>query len=202
MPRLLELAQKYGVFDNWLAKLGAFLIAVLLWFASTTERRTTATRGLDVPLEVRGLNDNRVIKDLPKTVRLQIQGQRSELEQIQSSNLEASLNIKNRPDGFFSADVRVDAPSNVTVLSFEPKRVSATLKSVVKQSILVKIASDNPNQISLPATVLAIGTTEQVAQVSFALGLATSNESYLTPVNANGELVDGVRLEPNKVSLR
>lgn len=189
--------------QNWVAKLGALLVAVLLWFSATNERRSTATRSLEVPLEVRGLSENRVIRDLPKTVRLQIQGARAELEQLEASNLEASIQITNRPDGFFSSDVRVDAPSNVTVLSYEPRRVSATLKSVVEQSVLVRIATLE-NTVSLPSsfTVLAIGTTEQVAQVAFALGVAGAGETHLTPVDRNGQLVEGVRLEPSVVGLR
>ncbi len=201
--KLLEQLRRYGWFENWLAKLGALLIAIVLWFAATTERRTTATRSIEVPLEVRGLSENRVIQDLPKTVRLQIQGARSELEQIQSSNLEASINISSRPDGFFSSDVRVDAPTNVSVISYEPRRISATLKSVVQESVLVRIASDNPAQ-TFPSsfTVLAIGTSEQVSQVAFAVGIAGSAQTTLTPVDKDGKFVEGVRLEPSSVQIR
>jgi YbbR domain-containing protein len=188
---------------NWVAKLGALVIALGLWFTATAERRSTATRTIEIPLEVRGLQEKRVIRDLPKTVRLQLQGARGELEQLEASNLEASINIAARPDGFFSTDVRVDAPSNVTVLGFEPRRVSATLKSEVEQSVLVRIATVEYT-VSLPSsfTVLAIGTTEQVEQVAFALGVAGANETNLTPVDKNGKLVEGVRLEPSVVGLR
>lgn len=199
----LERLKKYGWFDNWLPKVGSFLIALALWFAATTERRTTATRSIEIPLEVRGLSENRVIRDLPKTVRLQIQGARGELEQIQSSNLEASINIASRPDGFFSSDVRIDAPSNVSIVSYEPRRISATLKSVVRESVLVRIASDNP-ALTFPSsfTVLAIGTSEQVSQVAFAVGVAGSTQTNLTPVDKDGKFVEGVRLEPSSVQLR
>jgi YbbR domain-containing protein len=188
---------------NWVAKLGALVIALGLWFTATAERRSTATRTIEIPLEVRGLQEKRVIRDLPKTVRLQLQGARGELEQLEASNLEASISIATRPDGFFSTDVRVDAPSNVTVLGFEPRRVSATLKSEVEQSVLVRIATVEYT-VSLPSsfTVLAIGTTEQVEQVAFALGVAGANETNLTPVDKNGKLVEGVRLEPSVVGLR
>jgi YbbR domain-containing protein len=81
------------IFENWVAKLGALLISIALWLAATNERRSTITRGLEIPLEIRGITENRVIKDLPKTIALKIQGARGELEQIQSSNLEASINI-------------------------------------------------------------------------------------------------------------
>jgi hypothetical protein len=152
---------------------------------------------------VRGLEENRVIRDLPKTVRLQLQGARGELEQLQAGNFDAKINVSSRPDGFFSMDVHVDAPSNVVVVSYEPRRVSATLKSVVEQSVLVRIASVE-NTASLPSsfTVLAIGTSEQVGQVAFALGVAGSGETNLTPVDSNGKLVEGVRLEPSVVGLR
>ena len=194
--------EKY-ILENGLAKLGALLIAIALWFAATNERRSTATRGLEIPLEIRGLDENRVIKDLPKTIRLQIQGARGELEQIQSNNLEASINISNRPDGFFSSDVQINAPSNVKILNYEPRRISATLKSVIQESVLVRIAPlDNANPTPSSFTVLAIGTTEQVSQVAFALGVAGSNQTELTPVDNTGKLVDGVRLEPSNVALR
>jgi YbbR domain-containing protein len=188
---------------NWVAKLGALLIAVALWLTTTNERRTTASRSLEIPLEVRGLQENRVVRDLPKTVRLQLQGARGELEQLSASNFEANIQVANRPDGFFSSDVRVDAPSNVTVLGYEPRRVSATLKSVVEQSVLVRIALLE-NAVALPEsfTVLAIGTTEQVEQVAFALGVAGGRQTNLTPVDKDGKLVEGVRLEPSVMGLR
>jgi YbbR domain-containing protein len=202
---LNRLTQKWvaNLTHNWVAKLGAFVIAVVLWFIATGERRTTATRSLEIPLEVRGLQENRVVRDLPKTVRLQLQGARSELEQIEPSNLEASIQVTSRPDGFFSADVRVDAPSNVQILGYEPRRVSATLKSVIEQSVLVRIAMLE-NAVALPEsfTVLAIGTTEQVEQVAFALGVAGGSQTNLTPVDKDGKLVEGVRLEPNMMGLR
>jgi YbbR domain-containing protein len=191
------------IFENWVAKLGALLISIALWLAATNERRSTITRGLEIPLEIRGITENRVIKDLPKTIALKIQGARGELEQIQSSNLEASINIGSRPDGFFSSDVRIDAPSNIKVLSYEPRRISATLKSVIRESILVKIAPlDNANPTPSSYTVLAVGTSEQVSQVVFALGVAGSNQTELTPVDSTGKLVEGVRLEPSSVELR
>ena len=199
LPRYLEKI----ILNNWLAKLGALLIAIALWFSATNERRSTITRGLEIPLEIRGLDENRVVRDLPKTIALQIQGARGELEQIQSSNLEVSINISNRPDGFFSSDVRVDAPSNIKILSYEPRRISATLKSVIRESILVKIAPlDNTNPTPSSFTVLAIGTSEQVSQVVFALGVAGNSQTELTPVDGTGKLVEGVRLEPSSVELR
>ncbi|MFN3265928.1 MAG: hypothetical protein ACK41E_03715 [Deinococcales bacterium] len=188
---------------NWVAKSGALLVAILLWYSATAERRSTTVRSLEVQLEVRGLSQNRVIRDLPKTVRVQIQGARGELEQLEANNLEASIQVANRPDGFFSSDVRVNAPNHVTILGFEPRRVSATLKSVVEKSVLVRIATLE-NTVLLPSsfTVLAIGTTEQVAQVAFALGVAGSGETHLTPVDKKGQFVEGVRLEPSVVGLR
>jgi YbbR domain-containing protein len=194
--------EKY-ILENWVAKLGALLIAIALWFAATAERRSTATRGLEIPIEIRGLSENRVIKDLPKTIRLQIQGARDELEQLEPSNFEASINVSNRPDGFFSNDVQIDAPSNIKILNYEPRRVSATLKSVIQESVLVRIAPlDNANPIPSSYTVLAIGTSEQVSQVVFALGLAGNNQTELTPVDSAGKFVEGVRLEPSSVELR
>ncbi len=201
--RLQTFVQRQGIFHNWFAKLSALLIAIALWFVATAERRTTATRSLDVPLEIRGLNENRVLNDLPKKIQISIQGARGEIEQIEPSNLEASISVSNLEDGFFSQDVRIDAPQSVKVLRFEPKRVSATLKSVVRQNVLVRIAAlDNIPVLPASFSVTAIGTSEQVGRVVFALGLSGNSETGLTPVDRNGQLVEGVKLEPDRISLR
>jgi YbbR domain-containing protein len=197
-------------------KLGALLVAGLLWFAATADRRATVTRTLELPLQVQGLSNERAVSDLPTSVKATVRGPRGTLENLEPRNLEATVDVNNLPDGFFSEDVRLTAPEGLSKIALQPSRVSGTLELLVRERVGVRLASLESRTGTLnltnvqvaPRFVTVLGRRALVQQVAFALAVSTqtprANESQtvkLTPVDARGEPVDGVSLEPTSVTL-
>ena len=74
-------------------KIGAVLLSVLLWYAATEDRRATVTRTLELPLIVQGLSAQRAVSDLPQNVKATVRGPRATLENLEASNLEATIDV-------------------------------------------------------------------------------------------------------------
>ncbi|NJK43547.1 MAG: hypothetical protein HC933_04110 [Pleurocapsa sp. SU_196_0] len=197
-------------------KLGALLVAGLLWFAATADRRATVTRTLELPLQVQGLSTERAVSDLPTSVKATVRGPRGTLENLEPRNLEAIVDVNNLPDGFFSEDVRLTAPEGLSKIALQPSRVSGTLELLVRERVGVRLASLESRTGTLnltnvqvaPRFVTVLGRRALVQQVAFALAVSTQtprpNEPQtvkLTPVDSSGEPVDGVSLEPTSVTL-
>jgi YbbR domain-containing protein len=198
-------------------KLGALIVASLLWYAATSERRATVTRTLELPLVVQGLSAERAVSDLPTSVKASVRGPRVTLENLEPRDLEASVDVSTAADGYFSADVRLTVPEGLSKIALQPSRVSGTLELLVRRSVSVRLASLEarlPGSLDLtplrfaPRNVTVLGRRAQVKQVMYALAIATqlperggSLDIKLTPVDERGEPVDGVSLEPSETKL-
>ncbi len=202
---------------NLPAKLGALLIAGLLWFAATSDRRATVIRTLELPLQVQGLSAERAVSDLPISVKATVRGPRVTLENLEPRDLEATVDVGSLADGYFSEAVRLTAPEGLSKIALEPSRVSGTLELLVRERVSVRLASlesRGPGSLDLtplrlsPKIVTVNGRRAQVERVAFALAVATrvpnrgqSLEVKLTAVDERGEPVDGVALKPDLVNL-
>ena len=229
-PREREIGRITGVFEEWRSglttpsgwrlwhnfpqKLGALVAAIVLWFAATADRRVTIQRSLEVPLIVRGAGAERVVSDLPKTIRVTLEGNRTRLEGLPSSVIEASVDVNSLPDGFFNRPVTVTPPSGLTLVRLEPARASGTLNAVVREktevrAALLETSGAPPLRIKVnPGEVTVIGTRPQVDRVAYALALGSRQvapnkalEVRLTPMDNQGKPVEGVRLEPTRAKI-
>jgi YbbR domain-containing protein len=196
-------------------KLGAVLVAMVIWYAATEDRRATVTRTLEVPLVVQGLNAQRAVSDLPTTVKATLRGPRVSLETLEPKDLEASVDVSTASEGFFSMDVRLRAPDGLSRIAVQPSRVSGSLELLVARSVPVRLASFearppgsqdlNPLRLQ-PRFVTASGRRADVERVAYALAVATQLPTRdagvdvrLTAVDGRGEPVEGVALEPARV---
>ena len=198
-------------------KIGAVLIAGLLWYAATEDRRATVTRTLELPLIVQGLSAQRAVSDLPQNVKATVRGPRATLENLEASNLEATIDVSATAEGYFSEDVRLTAPEGLSKIALQPSRVSGSLELLVTRGVAVRVASLEsrlPGSLDLtpvrlePRNVKASGRRVSVERVMFALGVATrlpakgaSLEVKLTAVDERGQAVEGVTLEPEFIKL-
>ncbi len=198
-------------------KIGAVLLAGLLWYAATEDRRATVTRTLELPLVVQGLSAQRAVSDLPQSVKATVRGPRATLETLEIKDLEATIDVTRTAEGYFSEDVRLTAPEGLSKIALQPNRVSGSLELLVTRGVAVRVASLEsrlPGSLDLtpvrlePRNVKASGRRVSVERVMFALGVATrlpakgaALEVRLTAVDERGEPVEGVTLEPGLVKL-
>jgi YbbR domain-containing protein len=210
----------WRVWHNFPQKIGALIVAVLLWFAATTDRRANITRNLEVPIEVIGLGSDRILTDLPKTIKLELQGAKARVETLEGKDVAASLDVTDIGDGFFTHPLKITLPDGVVRSSNQAVTVNGTLNQLARDVVTVRIASLEPTP-ALPGGVLEpklmratpdevkmIGAQEALDRVAYALALTPKNpgigrsiEVRLLAVDPQGRVVDGVRLEPGKVKV-
>jgi YbbR domain-containing protein len=210
----LTTPSRWRLWHNFPQKLGALVAAIVLWFAATADRRATIQRSLEVPLIVRGASADLVVSDLPKTIRVTLEGNRTRLEGLPSNLIEASVDVSNLPDGFFSRPVTVTPPTGLNLVKLEPARASGTLNAVVREKTDVRAAlletpGAPPLKIKVnPTEVTVIGTRPQVERVAYALAVGMRQvapnkplEVRLTAMDSQGKPVEGVTLEPSRAKI-
>lgn len=212
--------RSWRIWHNFPQKIGALAVAILLWFAATTDRRANITRNLEVPIEVIGLGNDRILTDLPKTIKLELQGAKARVETLEGKDVAASLDVTDLENGFFTHALKITLPDGVVRSSNQTVTVNGTLNQLARESVVVRIATLEPTPTlpggvlepklmrATPDEVTMVGSQEALDRVTYALALAPKNpgigrslEVRLLAVDAQGRVVEGVRLEPGKVKL-
>ncbi len=212
--------RSWRLWHNFLQKIGALAVAILLWFAATTDRRANITRNLEVPIEVIGLGNDRILTDLPKTVKLELSGAKVRVETLEGKDVAASLDVTDVEDGFFTHALKITLPDGVVRSSNQTVSVNGTLNQLAREDIAVRIAALSPASVlpggvidpkllrAIPDETTMVGSQEALDRVVFALALASKSpgvgrslEVRLLAVDAQGRVVEGVRLEPAKVKI-
>ena len=212
--------RSWRIWHNFPQKIGALAVAILLWFAATTDRRANITRNLEVPIEVIGLGNDRILTDLPKTIKLELQGAKARVETLEGKDVAASLDVTDLENGFFTHALKITLPDGVVRSSNQTVTVNGTLNQLTRETIGVRIATLEPTPAlpggvlepkmmrATPDEVTMVGSQGILERVAFALalvpkspGVGRSLEVRLLAVDAQGRVVDGVRLEPGKIKL-
>ena len=175
-------------------KLGALVVAMLVWLVATADRRANVAQGFDVPLEVRdttgrtssGRSSERAVSGLPTSVRVTLSGTRSRLQALQAGSIEASVDTTGAPDGSFTLPVEVRPPDGTRTLRVLPARLQGFVDSQLSRAFVVTLgATPTPGGVQPKYSV-----TPQQAVVSGPGRLVKDVAAVITPpvrVAAGGE---------------
>ena len=198
-------------------KLAALLVAALVWLVATSDRRANIEVGFDVPLEVRdttGGASRRAVSDLPATVRVTLSGQRTRVQGLQASNIEASVDTTGAQEGSFTLPVEVRAPDGTKTLRVLPARVQGFVDSQLSRHLSVTLSAAAPPAGSLPRYTLTpetvtlsgpsrlVRTVSRVISQPLNLEAGATASSRLVALTPEGEPVTGIVLRPASVSVR
>ncbi|MBS3967223.1 MAG: hypothetical protein KGZ60_08240 [Truepera sp.] len=197
--------------NHWPRKLGALVLAVMVWFFVATDEAAITQRTLLVPVSVEGLGPNQVAVGVPELVEVTVSGQAVRIEALRAEGLYAFLDLRG-VGGAFDRPVRVLPPQGVSLVRVMPNEVIGFVEAMVSKSVPVRIAlfADVPADAVFsvqvePSTVTVKGQSQQVAQVIAASGLdegrAGSRVVRLYPADALGQPVGGVALEPSEATV-
>ena len=202
---------------NLLPKLAAVVVAALVWLVATADRRANIEVGYDVPLEVRdttGGASRRAVSGLPATVRVTLSGQRSRMQGLSASTVEASVDTTGAQDGSFTLPVSVLAPDATRTLRVLPARVQGFVDSQTSRTLAVTLSAAAPPPGSLPRYTLTPGTVtlsgpsrlvrtvSRVISQPLDLGPGQAASSSLVALNARGQPVTGILIRPAGVTVR
>lgn len=193
----------------WPQKLGALLLAALIWLFVSVNDTSTTQRSLFVPIAVEGLASDSVATGLPEYVEITVAGLSGQVDRLRPDNFEAILDLTGET-GSFEVPIRVLSPQGVDLRRVNPGDVIGTVEEVTEKvvpvdSVIIGGMPENTKvMVSVePAeiTVRARGSTlARVARVLAPLR-PTPGERTVTPfaVNTAGQPIADVTLEPESI---
>jgi YbbR domain-containing protein len=198
------------------------LLAFFIWVAAVNEQnppREDYYPG-DLPIELDGRPANmELVQPLARTTaRVRMRAPQASWERLQSNSARAYLDLRGATAGLREYEVQVDfADPNIVKLSVDPPRVSLRLEETREKTVPVRIVLSGE-----PAIGYALGQTEpltmsaqvsgaqsrveQVTSVAANVSTQSAKSSFerdvpLLPYNAQGEVVNGVRLNPATIKI-
>lgn len=198
----------------------AIVLAVLAWVVVSL--RTNPPQEViigDIPLNVSSYNsDLTILNEIPEMVNAKIQTTSDKVEQISKADLSAMVNLEDLPAGDHHVPVEVTTiDERVQVVSINPSAVDVKLEPLIQVDFSPTYSILDPESIplgyqlgdvTLSPDSISIGGPErfvqQVNEVRTEVEIAGRNNSFqetlpVAPLDAQGLLVQDVRLEPAEV---
>jgi YbbR domain-containing protein len=195
----------------WPQKLGAVLLASLVWLFVTVNDTSITQRSLFVPITVDGLAPDSVVTGLPEFVEITISGPGGQIDRLRQDNFEAVLDLTGEI-GAFEVPIRVLSPQGVELRRVNPSDVIGTVEAVTQKLMPVDpvVLGSAPADVRLDAATLPVevvvrarsSTLAQVARVLVPINPVPGNRnSTAFAVNSAGQPVSGVTLQPGIVQV-
>ncbi|MDZ7704302.1 MAG: CdaR family protein [Trueperaceae bacterium] len=197
--------------DQWPQKLGALVVASLLWLFVSTDDTTIAQITLSVPLAVEGLGSNQLTTGIPDQVDVTLTGPSNRVDTLRPESIDAVLNLRD-VSGSFEQSIRVFPPQGLTLQGVRPSVVIGTIETKVSSAVPVAVAPfgtppGDARRVVTPLVeqVTATGRRQQVERVSQAIGVVRgtsgSATAYLYAADETGQMVSNVSLSPSEVEV-
>lgn len=193
-------------------KLLSLLLAFVLWIYVNNEQNPVREKVLDIELENTGLGQDFIITGgMPDSVRVKVQGSRTQLANLAPWNFRAVVNIPEGKTGDMVLPVRVTVPAGLQVLQVSPKEVRVTVDRLVDRrvSVSVELQGEPAHGYAAmapeirPDTVIVRGPAMVVNKINQAtavvnIGSAKENVEQDVPVSAGPY---NVSLSPSVVTV-
>lgn len=126
---------------NHSLRLLALLLAFALWIYVSNEQSPLREKTLTIELENTGLEQGLVISGgMPETVKVKVQGNRSQLANIVPGDFSAVVNIPEGKTGDIVIPVQVSAPTGLRIAQVTPDEVSISIDSVAEKQVAVAVS--------------------------------------------------------------
>lgn len=132
--------------EDWALKLLALIITFALWLG-VTGLSTPTTKRLTVPLNLNIASNAQIVNAPQQDVEIEISGDKRKIEQMNRSDLVASIDLTDMPTGdrvvSLSPDnVYVPLPQGIKLVEVAPSRIGVNLEAVEEKEIEVKAVTD------------------------------------------------------------
>jgi YbbR domain-containing protein len=186
-----------GLINNAPRKLGALLLAVLVWIVVTTDNETIAQRSLLVPIAVDGVSAEAVVVGLPQFAEVAISGPAARVDRLRPENIEAILDLTGVA-GDFQVQVVVAPPQGISLERVVPNEVIGIVEAVVRTrvpviaSVMGELGPDLRGRLSVsPESAEVSGRAALVARAAaIAVPIPVSELERGNGLNAAGFVVD------------
>ncbi len=205
--RLLAIAA-----HNWPQKLGALVLAFVMWLFVTTSSVSTTQRSLLVPLAVEGVQASQVAVGVPRVVEVNVAGPSSRIDRLSPDAIGATLDLSGL-SGEFQQQISVQPPQGVRLVSVSPSDVIGFLETVGSRdsTVTVALSGRSPSGSLLsaasdPATVSVTGQDQSLQKVARVMAVVPAREGSVRThpfaVDDAGVPVSDVKISPTTVTVK
>jgi len=197
---------------NWPQKLGALVLAFVMWLFVTSSSVTTTQRSLLVPLTTDGVQQSQVAVGVPQVVEVNVSGPSGRVDRLRPDGITASIDLSGL-SGEFQQQVSVQTPNGIRLVSVSPNQVIGILETVENRKIDVTVAlsgsppADQVLTLSAdPGQVTLTGQQQALQKVAKVMAVVPAREGQSTahpyPVDDAGMPVQSVKVSPSDVTVQ
>ena len=202
---------------NLTAKIVALIAACVLWVFVMNDQNPPTESGFSVPLTLLNPPSEARVGQSAESVRVKLRAPRSVLAAISTDEIHAFVDLAGLEPGTHPLHVQTVIPQGTEVVSVLPETVTFTIDPIIQKRMpirLVRIGSP-PSGLTVsgiePDTrmVTIVGPQSVIKNVSEVVGAVTVPSTAngdididvsLTPVDEDGEHVEGIRVVPKEIS--
>lgn len=201
----------------------AFALAVIVWISAVTATDPDQDRIFLIPIDILGQESNTVIiNEVPERLELDIYAPLSNLDALekQSASMSAWIDISGLGEGTHNVQAQYQIPSDIRpirITSATPEQVEITIEALITSTIpiLTEIQGEpalgyqtETPEWSATETIIS-GRSSLVNQVEYTeaeLDISGANETnektiVLIPRDSEGKFVQGVELDPDRITV-
>lgn len=183
--------------NNWHFKLGAIVLATLLWFFTAYKAGITE-KTYKVPLNILNIPENTLIEDYsPKEIAITVSGRGERIfEGIDGNDFKITLDAAKLESGVNKKNIEkksILVPTNLTLVKFEPEAVllTSTKFKTANVPIAVKVTGELQEEIELKSIVsnpegIEILVPEDVEEpkeiITETIDISNLTESVIIPI--------------------
>jgi YbbR domain-containing protein len=197
--------------NNWPQKLGALILALVLWYFVSTDETVIVQRSLLVPLQVEGLRPGQIAIGIPEVVEVTVSGPDARVNALRAESFDAILSLRNA-EGEFERPVTINMQQGLNLVRVVPTEVIGLIESEREKVVPVDVAlrGGTPPDTHLrlvPSAqeVRVRGRADPLEAVVVAMAPvpaeAGEHRVMLYPADANGKPVREVVVEPNEITV-
>ncbi len=198
---------------------GSLLLAIMVWIIAVSQNDPVEQWRLSqrVPIRVM-VPDGIIVTDQSEmTASVQLQAQRSVREALEADDLIVSVDVRDLSPGTHIVPLNVQTVRQALVVDTSPRQITVSIEVEESQlkPVEVIIAAEPPfdyrygdAQFSVLQAVVTgpLSLVEQVESARVSLDLTDQRSTYqgaarIEPVDVNGNIVQGVTLEPSAIDV-
>ena len=200
----------------------SLLLALVVWISAVTSANPNTEAELILPLEIIQQASNiAIIDELPETVFVKILAPESIVQQLEEDNpLFAFIDLSEIAAGTYRFPVQIDIPEQlepIRILDQSPEELELSLSTLISKEIPVFVQVEGEPAIGYQTSGLTwdgevatiTGQESQVQAVTSIVGIlditdatgTISRTVFLEARNANDEVVSGIKIVPDAITV-
>ena len=202
---------------NLTAKIVALIAACVLWVFVMNDQNPPTETGFSVPLTTLNSPSEARVGQSAESVRVKLRAPRSVLAAINTDEIHAFVDLAGLEPGTHPLHVQTVIPQGTEVVSVLPETVTFTIDPIIQKRMPLRLVRTGapPSGLTVasiePDTrmVTIVGPQSLIKTVAEVVGTvpvpstATGDidlDVSLTPVDEDGEHVEGIRVVPKEIS--